>query len=240
MDAGTRMLVQMAGARRFNRWMADTIAPFVGGIVLEAGAGIGNLTEFLFRPGTPYVALELEEDHLQLIRERFGQQTGLTIAKCDLLEPLDLRPYRNAMDAIVCLNVLEHIYDDMSVLHNLRSCLSHNGRAIFLVPQGPAAYGSLDHVLEHCRRYSEYEFEGKLQCAGFRVQQMIPFNRATYPGWILNSRILKRKTLSSTQLRLFDATVPLWRGLDHLLPWPPTSLIAVCEAQDQRETTRAR
>lgn len=229
MDAGTRMLVQMAGARRFNRWMADTISPFVRGIVLEAGAGIGNMTEFLYRPGTPYVALELEDHHLELIRARFGDRPGLTIAKCDLLEPLDVRPYRNAIDTVVCLNVLEHIADDDSVLCNLHSCLKLGGRGIFLVPQGPKAYGSLDHVLDHCRRYWQSDLESKLGHAGFHVLQVIPFNRSTYPGWVLNSRILKRRTLSGTQLRLFDAAVPLLRRIDHLLPWQPNSLIAVVE-----------
>jgi 16S rRNA A1518/A1519 N6-dimethyltransferase RsmA/KsgA/DIM1 with predicted DNA glycosylase/AP lyase activity len=101
MNPGTRMLVQMAGARRFNRWMADTIASFVNGVVLEAGAGIGNLTEFLLRPGSPYVALELEDEHVHIVRDRFKGNPNLTVAKCDLLEPLDLREYAEAIDTIV-------------------------------------------------------------------------------------------------------------------------------------------
>jgi SAM-dependent methyltransferase len=228
------MLVQMASAHRFNRWMADTIAPFIKGVVLEAGAGIGNLTEFLFHPGSCYVATELEDDHLELLRQRLGSQTGLTIAKCDLLEPLDLRPYQNAMDTVICLNVLEHIEDDAWVLRNLRLCLKSGGRAVILVPQGPRAYGSLDRVLQHCRRYSEAELGGKLIGAGFRVDQIIRFNRITYPGWLLNSRVLKRRTLSSMQLRLFDLLTPLWRRIDGLLPWPPTSLIAIASRDDRR------
>jgi SAM-dependent methyltransferase len=167
------------------------------------------------------------------MQQRFGNRLGLTIAKCDLLEPLDVRPYRKAVDTVVCLNVLEHIGDDGSALCNLHSCLKPSGRGIFLVPQGPEAYGSLDRVLDHCRRYSEAELRDKLLAGGFRVRQMMPFNRATYPGWILNSRILKRKTLSSTQLRLFDAVIPIVRHVDRLLPWPPNSLIAIAE-RDER------
>lgn len=232
MDPGTRILVQMEGARRFNRWMSDTIAPFVNGVVLEAGAGIGNLTEFLFRPGQSYIAADLEDDHVEFLKQRLGSRPGLTIAKCNLLEPLDLRPYQNAIDTVICLNVLEHISDDNSVLRNLRSCLKCGGQAVILVPQGSGAYGSLDRVLQHCRRYSETELRAKLSHAGFQIDQIIRFNRITYPGWLLNSRLLKRTTLSSLQLKLFDLSIPLWRRIDGLLPWPPTSLIAIASRED--------
>jgi 2-polyprenyl-3-methyl-5-hydroxy-6-metoxy-1,4-benzoquinol methylase len=227
MDSGTRMLVQMASARRFNRWMADTIAPFVKGDVLEAGAGIGNLTEFLFRPGSRYVAADLEEEHLEQLTRRMQSHPGVTIAKCDLLNSDDLAPYREQMDTVVCLNVLEHVDDDVAGLRSLRSCLRCGGRAVVLVPQAPRAYGSLDRVLGHHRRYSKSELHAKLLTAGFHLDRMIEFNRITYPGWILNSRILRRTTLSSTQLRCLDFLVPLWRRIDDFLPWPSTSLIAI-------------
>jgi SAM-dependent methyltransferase len=221
------MLVQMTSARRFNRWMADTLTPFINGSVLEAGAGIGNLTEYLFHPGSRYVAAELEPDHLEILTRRMQSRPGLTIAKCDLLQPDDLRPYRNQMDTVVCLNVLEHIAEDVCVLQNLYSCLRCGGHAVILVPQGPRAYGSLDRVLRHQRRYSKSELRSKLTAAGFHVDRMIEFNRITYPAWIFSSCIVKRKTLSGTQLRILDFLVPLWRRIDRFFPWPSTSLIAI-------------
>jgi 2-polyprenyl-3-methyl-5-hydroxy-6-metoxy-1,4-benzoquinol methylase len=221
------MLVQMASARRFNRWMADTISPFISGVVLEAGAGIGSLTEVLFCPGSCHIAADHDENHLQQLAKRLGSQPGLTLARCDLLEPPDLRPYRDQVDTIICLNVLEHIEEDVLVLQNLRSCLRCGGRAVILVPQGSRAYGSLDRVLRHCRRYSKSELECKLAAAGLHLEKLIEFNRVTYPGWFLNSRILKRTTLSGTQLRIVDLLVPLWRRIDRFLPWPANSLIAI-------------
>ena len=232
MDSGTRMLIQMAGARRFNRWMADTLAPYVSGDVLEAGAGIGNLTQFLFRPGHRYVAAELEPEHLEELRRRLQPHPGLSIAQCDLLNGNDLAPYRDQMDTVVCLNVLEHIQDDAIALENLRSCLRCGGRAVILVPQGPEAFGSLDRVLQHCRRYTQAELAGKIFAARLRLDRLIEFNRITYPGWVLNSRNLRRQTLSSLQLRLFDLLVPLSRRVDGFLPWPSTSLIAIASHHD--------
>ena len=64
MDPGTRMLWQMSHARRFNRWMADSIAPYIRGDVLEIGAGIGNLTEMLHAACKRYVATDTDEEHV--------------------------------------------------------------------------------------------------------------------------------------------------------------------------------
>ena len=221
------MLVQMASARRFNRWMAETIAPFVMGDVFEAGAGIGNMTTLLFRPGSRYIASELEPHHLHQLQTVLPQHSDLAIAECDLLNQSDLAPFAEQIDTVVCLNVLEHIEDDVAALRNLSSLLQCSGRAIILVPQGPRAYGSLDRVLGHYRRYTRSEMKRKVAAAGFHLERIIEFNRITYPGWYLNSRILKRTTLSGAQLRFVDRLVPLWRYIDRFLPWPGASLIAI-------------
>jgi hypothetical protein len=101
-----------------------------------------------------------------------------------------------------------------------------------LVPQDPNLFGSLDEVLEHKRRYTKEELSNKISSAGLRLVQMIEFNRATRPGWFLNSKVLRRTTISPLQLRFFDLLVPLWRRIDQQLPWPANSLIAIGVADD--------
>jgi SAM-dependent methyltransferase len=207
--------------------MADTLLPFVSGDVLELGAGMGNLTTLLCTGHARYVATDLDENLLQRLQARIKHCPSLTIAVCDLTKQTDFQLFRNRMDTVICLNVLEHLNDDLSVLGNIYSCLKPGGRALILVPQGMRVFGSLDHVLEHQRRYSRSELRSKMAAAGFTVEQLLDFNRMTYPGWFLNSRILHRRSLSPLQLRLFDTLVPLWRRIDRYLPWPPTSIIGV-------------
>ena len=221
------MLRQMAGAQRFNRWMADTIEPFIHGDVLEIGAGIGNLTEFLCPGRKRYVATDAGEEHLALLRERLRQTPNLKTAICEASNPGDFAAFRKSFDTVICLNVLEHISDDETALANIYTALKSEGRTIILVPQGAAAFGSLDEVLLHQRRYSEPELTRKMNSSGLRVERVVPFNRITYPGWVLNSRILRRRTLSDVQLRCFNAMVPVWRLIDRYLPFQPTSLIAI-------------
>jgi hypothetical protein len=59
------------------------------------------------------------------------------------------------------------------------------------------------------------------------VERILNFNRISRPPWYVSGRILKRTTLGSGQMRVFDKFVWLWRKIDSHLPWPPTSIIAI-------------
>jgi len=127
----------------------------------------------------------------------------------------------------VCLNVVEHIKDDLGALRNIFALLQDGGRAVILVPEGQSIFSSLDEELGHWRRYSEDQLRRRMTEAGFDVEAMLGFNRISRPGWWLNGKILKRRTISRVQLRNFDRLVWLWRKLDSRLPWSPTSIIAI-------------
>jgi hypothetical protein len=131
------------------------------------------------------------------------------------------------MDTVICLNVLEHVEDDMSGLRNIHSTLAIKGRAIILVPQGQEIFGTLDEAVGHYRRYSEQELRQKMEAAGFQVEAVIMFNRISRFPWYVSGRIFKRKALGVGQMRLFDRLVWLWRKIDPFLPWKPISLIAI-------------
>ena len=226
-DHGARILATLAGASRFNRWMADSILPAVGTRVLEIGAGIGNMTQYLSRGRRLYVATDVDGEHLARMRVRFQGRPNLSIRPCDLRDRADFERFRGRFDTVVCLNVLEHVDDDLAALRNLRAALEPGGRAIVLVPHDQAIYGSLDKALGHYRRYAAGELEGRMQQAGFQVERTLAFNRITRPGWRLNGQLLRRQTFSRFQLGLFDVLTPVWRRIDRLLPWPAVSIIAI-------------
>jgi glycosyltransferase involved in cell wall biosynthesis len=226
-DPGAAILDSLAGTKRFNKWMADTIRPFLGMRVLELGAGIGNMTQHLLRARKLYMATDLDEEHLARLRVRFQGRPNFSSRKCDLLSGGDFETLRGSFDTVVCLNVLEHVNDDRRGLDNIRSALERGGRAIVLVPQDQSVYGTLDKVLGHYRRYSALELQARMEAAGFRVEQVLEFNRITRPGWYVNGRILKRHDFNRLQLRVFDSLVPVWRRIDGGLPWPGTSIIGI-------------
>ena len=226
-DEGAAILHVLSGAQRFNRWMADVISPYLGNTVLELGAGMGNLSRLLAPRRKRYIATDIDDEHLSRLRARLQHRPNLETAVCDLMRPEHFASFRNQMESVVCLNVVEHIEDDLLGLRNIHSALCRGGRAIVLVPQGASVYGTLDEVLGHFRRYSHKELEEKMSACGFRVEKVLEFNRITYPGWFLNGRVLRKRSFSRFQLSIFDRMVPLWRSVDRLLPWPPTSVIGI-------------
>jgi SAM-dependent methyltransferase len=226
-DSGPDILDALAEARSFNRWMADTIEPYVGPRVLETGAGIGNLTRILCPKRERYIAGDIDPEYLAQLRARFQHRPRMEVRHCDLSKPIDFEPLAQSVDSVVCLNVLEHVGDEMTSLRNVYGALRPGGKAIILVPHGREIFGSLDTALGHFHRYSHEDLKQKMEQAGFRVERILDFNRVSRPAWYVNGRLLKRTTIGRFQLRVFDRLVWLWRRIDHLLPWPPTSIIAI-------------
>jgi SAM-dependent methyltransferase len=221
------ILDAFASAPNFNRWMADTIRPYIGRNVLEIGAGMGNLTRQLLPGRKRYVATDIDHDHLDRLSNRLSHRPRLEIAELNAAVPEDHAPFRGQMDTVICLNVLEHIEDDLDALRNIRSMLEDGGRAVILVPCGQSIFNSLDEELGHFRRYSDDQLRERMTAAGFDVETVLHFNRASRPGWWLNGTILKRRTISRLQLRNFDRLVWLLRRVDAYLPWQQTSIIGI-------------
>jgi len=221
------ILDAFASAPNFNRWMADTIQPYIGKRVLEIGAGMGNLTRLLLAGRKRYVATDIDCEHLERLKSRLSERPRLETVVLNAADPEGHDEFGGQMDTVVCLNVLEHIPDDLGALRNIRCMLREGGRAVILVPEGQRIFNSLDEELGHMRRYSEDQLRQRMTDAGFNVEKVLRFNRASRPGWWLNGTILKRRTISRLQLKNFDRLVWLWRRIDNSLPWSPTSIIAI-------------
>src|SRR5438309_788954 len=122
------------------------------------------------------------------------------------------------LDTIICLNVVEHIPDDVGSLAAMRALLQPAGRLVLLVPALPRIYGALDEALGHVRRYTPRELREKYDRVGFRVAHLEYFNLFGIPGWWFAGRILRRRIIPAGSLGLYDALVPLFRS-ERFLPW---------------------
>jgi SAM-dependent methyltransferase len=214
-------------APRFNRWMADSIRPYVKERVLEIGAGMGNLTRALAPGRLRYIASDIDGEYLSRLQSRLGHCPNVETRACDLSLSGDFEPLAGTVDTIICLNVLEHIQDDLAGIRNIYDTLSPGGCAIVLVPCGQEIFGQLDVILGHERRYSPAQLRSLFDRAGFEIERIIEFNRISRPGWYITGKLLRRSRISRLQLRMFDKLVWLWRRLDRFLPWKPASLIVI-------------
>jgi SAM-dependent methyltransferase len=225
---GSEMLGRLSRAPRFNAWMADVIRPFLGMRLLEIGSGTGNLTRQLV-PRDVYVASDVNPLYLKTLDNLTADRPYLTARYTDVTDLASYPEVEGGFDTVVCLNVVEHVDDDVTALTNIRAVLSETGRAVILVPYGPWNFGSLDEVLGHRRRYTEAELRRVAAEAGLEVRRMIRFNRMSSIPWWLSGKVMKKRTFSLFQMKMVNLLTPLMRVVDSWLPLPPMSLIAVME-----------
>jgi glycosyltransferase involved in cell wall biosynthesis len=223
---GSHILHRLEHAQRFNRWMSERIQSYVGARVLEIGAGIGNITEWLL-PRDLYVASDINPHYLAYLRNMSVGRPYLEVECVDVEDPACFEKSKARFDTIVCLNVLEHLQDPDRALRNMAGALEKGGRLLLYVPQHQGLYSSLDEVLHHRCRYSKKALSEELAGAGFDVEEMSDFNRFGVLGWWWNGKILKSRNFSRVQLKLFNSMIPFLRRIDHRLPWPGLGLIAV-------------
>ena len=224
-EYGSQILGRLNRAPRFTRWMADVIRPFIGERVLEIGAGTGNLTLQLI-PRKLYYASDINPHYLTYLQNLIPDHPYLRVGYTDG-EKHDSYPSEERFDTVICLNVVEHLENDLGALRNIFDALEENGRAIVLVPSGPGLYGTLDKVLGHYRRYTKAQFTELAAQSGFQLEALLSFNRFGSPAWWLNGRVLRRKTFGLWQIKMLNVLMPLIRAIDGFLPLPPLSIIAV-------------
>jgi len=226
-QVGAATLERMAAAPRFNRWMFERLSPWIGTRILEIGAGIGNVSVF-FADRERVVLTDTEPYYLARLRDRFKEARQVRVAELRL-PGVNPTIVAERLDTVVCLNVLEHIEDDLGSLRAMRALLAPGGKLVLLVPALRALYGTLDESLGHFRRYGTGELASKIGAAGFRLSRMEYFNLGGVPGWWFTGRVLRRRLIPSAALGWYDALVPLFR-LERLLPWRiGQSLIAIGE-----------
>ncbi len=232
---GSQILGRLARAPRFNAWMADEIRPYCGRRILEIGSGTGNLTRQLV-PRDAYVASDVNPLFLQTLRALTADRPYLDVTLTDVTKGESFPQIVGGFDTVVCLNVIEHVDDDLDALGNIRRVLAPEGRAVVLVPQGPGLFGTLDEVLGHKRRYTSASLRQLAREAGFAVEAIVPFNRVGTAAWWLNGRLLRRRHFGLLQIVLLNVLTPLFRIVDRALPLPPLSLVAVIRPSHETGT----
>jgi len=215
----------MASVDRYNRWIFEEIAPYVGQRLLEVGCGIGNMTAYFLDRELIY-SIDLLPESIVVVREQFGHHTNLRLRVGDIGDPslvADLASCR--FDTVACLNVLEHIEDDEQALRHMYRLLQPGGHLLLVVPAGRYMFGTLDEALAHYRRYELKPLEALVRDVGFEVVRIGYLNLVGIAGWWLNSRLLKRQLLPKGQLTWFNWLAPVFIRFERLLravwdlPW---------------------
>lgn len=168
-----------------------------GLLILEIGCSSGFLIKDLVEslPDATIVGADVVKAPLYNLAREFP---GIPLIRFDLLNcPLP----SGIFDAIVMLNVLEHIEDDVLALKNAYALLKPGGALIIEVPAGPFLYDAYDVELHHFRRYSLADLDKKLKSVGFNVQQKSHLGFLLFPAFALvklkNKLFPNKKSIST-------------------------------------------
>jgi SAM-dependent methyltransferase len=201
-------------AVNYQRWVADAVTPYLGERILEVGSGLGSMSRWL-PVRKKLVLTECEPMLLEELRRQFTGDPNVTVAAADATQDLPFDISREEFDTVVSFNVLEHIPDDVGALQRLARLLRKGGRIVSFVPAHAWAYGSIDQVYGHVRRYSARSFAALAAkaCPGAKLETRY-FNAFGLPGWILMGRILRRRAIDVRAIELFERLCPYIRGVD--------------------------
>jgi glycosyltransferase involved in cell wall biosynthesis len=224
---GMYVLKSVDRARKYNRWLIDRVAPYLQDRVVEAGSGIGNLSQQLL-DREHLLLVDHDPMYVELLEDRFGDRENVRVEQTDLTRPDFQRRWADdRLDTVFCSNVLEHLGPHERILQSFYRTLESRGHCIIIVPAGPQYYTPLDEALGHHRRYTRSGLETLMREAGFEIVHSEQFCKLGALAWLVNGRILRRRSLSPRQMLWFDRLWPLMRPFDAVLPWPGMSLICV-------------
>lgn len=144
-----------AEARHWKRYVAGQIAPWLHGKVLEVGAGIGATTRAYWDLAgdrvTSWTALEPDARLAARIAQAMsgsGNRPDVRVATTGELDP------SATFDAILYIDVIEHIEHDAEELARAARLLAPGGALIVLSPAHQWLMSPFDVEIGHFRRYS--------------------------------------------------------------------------------------
>lgn len=167
--------------------------------ILDLGCGTGVVSRELSQWSEP---ISLDMSPLAL---RFCQERNLTRPVLARSERLPLQD--GQVDAVVALDILEHVENDIAAFAEASRVLRPGGIVILSVPAFRSLWGPHDVALMHHRRYRKAEVKARLQEAGLepiRISYSVFF---LFPV-VVGLRVLEKRKKGPAKASLIP--VPEW------------------------------
>jgi 2-polyprenyl-3-methyl-5-hydroxy-6-metoxy-1,4-benzoquinol methylase len=165
--------------------------------ILDAGCGCGSILRNLQYMGQAF-GMDASPEALKFSKSRFRG-----VVKQGFL-PDDIPWPENYFDAILLLDVLEHLEQDSKSLRSLGCHLKSDGVLLLTVPAYMFLWSSHDEVHQHYRRYTKKELSTKLLESGYKIQKISYFNTLLFPPIAIIRLLHNRLKISSGS----DANLP--------------------------------
>lgn len=193
--------------------------------VLDAGCGSGLLLKTLEDRGYQASGLDISRRSLEKLDRPGRRLIEADLTRCG-------PPESETFDAILLLDVLEHLDDEKVVLQTLARLLKPGGLLLVSVPARPDLFSEFDEIQGHRRRYEPNSLRAAFDDTGLTIQQV-----SWWGSWLVPTLAWQRKRRKSRPGEPVSSTYLRYLRIP---PWPMTSLFRLAFGWDHGRTLRGK
>jgi SAM-dependent methyltransferase len=195
--------------------------------VLDAGCGWGVTLEALEGAGYAAVGLDVSPRILGSL-----DRAGRTLIEADLTRPLPTEARPADFDAVLALDVIEHLDDDRAAVASLGRLAAPGGRVIVSVPARPDLFSEFDAIQGHRRRYLPDRLREAFSGSDLEVESIFWWGAWLAP--ILRRRVGRERGATG------ESPAEVYLRHLRLPPWPGTRILDLAYALEQPRALRGR
>jgi hypothetical protein len=201
-------------AQNWKQYWSKSIKKYVVGDVLEIGAGIGaNLDLFINKSHSNWLAVEPDINLSEIIKRRFSSEEKYCHCKIVSGTIKQVDPSYK-FDAVLYIDVLEHIEFDVLELQMASEKLKIGGSIIVLSPAHNYLFSQFDKKIGHYRRYSKGMMRDIVP-KNLMVEKLFYLDSVGFFASLANKLFLHSEQPNSTQILFWDKVlIPISKIFD--------------------------
>jgi SAM-dependent methyltransferase len=132
--------------------------------VLDLGSASGGNTALIQSLGHQVTSVEFSSIGVEIQKLK-----GIPVIQADARK----LPFASeSFDVVICLDVLEHIFEDYLAIAEIERVLKTRGQYLISVPEDMSLWSAHDVAVNHFRRYSGLELKQKIEESGLKLESL--------------------------------------------------------------------
>jgi 2-polyprenyl-3-methyl-5-hydroxy-6-metoxy-1,4-benzoquinol methylase len=193
--------------------------------ILDAGCGWGVTLEYLESLGYRVTGLDISRRALEALDD--GRRR-LIVA--DLTQ--DIPEHAERFDAVLALDVIEHIDDDEAAVRRLGQLTNPSGVLVLSVPALPALFSEFDRIQGHRRRYEPSTLTGAFKSSDLKLERVLWWGETL----VRLLRHQRRERLGGDH----ESPATIYRRYLRQPRWPASMALRLLLRHEVRRTLRGR